>query len=111
MGKSNLQNDELTLRTAEPTDIWMHTKEIPGSHVIIRTNGKGEVPIPTLEEAANLAAFYSKAKNGSMVPVDYTLRKNVKKPNGAKPGMVIYLTNKTIYITPEEEKVNLMATE
>ena len=72
VGKSNLQNDELTLRTAEPTDIWMHTKEIPGSHVIIRTNGKGEVPIPTLEEAANLAAFYSKAKNGSMVPVDYT---------------------------------------
>lgn len=111
VGKSNLQNDELTLRTAEPTDIWMHTKEIPGSHVIIRTNGKGEVPIPTLEEAANLAAFYSKAKNGSMVPVDYTLRKNVKKPNGAKPGMVIYLTNKTIYITPEEEKVNQMVTE
>lgn len=111
VGKSNLQNDELTLRTAEPTDIWMHTKDIPGSHVIIRTNGTGEVPVPTLEEAASLAAYYSKAKNSSMVPVDYTLRKNVKKPNGAKPGMVIYLTNKTIYITPKEELIEQLKTE
>ena len=108
VGKSNLQNDELTLRIAEPTDIWLHTKEIPGSHVIIRTNGKDEVPIPTLEEAANIAAYYSKAKNSSMVPVDYTQRKNVKKPNGAKPGMVIYLTNKTIYITPDEQKIQAL---
>lgn len=108
VGKSNIQNDELTLRTAEATDIWMHTKDIPGSHVIIRTNGQSEVPIPTLEEAANLAAWFSKAKNSSMVPIDYTQRKNVKKPNGAKPGMVIYLTNKTIYVTPSEEKVNQM---
>lgn len=106
VGKSNLQNDELTLRIADPTDLWLHTKEIPGSHVIIRTNGKSEVPESTLEEAANLAAFYSKAKHSSMVPVDYTQRKNVKKPNGAKPGMVIYLTNRTIYITPDEDRVN-----
>lgn len=106
VGKSNLQNDELTLRTAEPTDIWMHTKNIPGSHVIIRTNGTGEAPVATLEEGATLAAYFSKAKDGSMVPIDYTLRKNVKKPNGAKPGMVIYLTNKTIYITPTEEQIN-----
>lgn len=111
VGKSNLQNDELTLRTAEPTDLWMHTKEIPGSHVIIRTNGQSEVPDTTLEEAANLAAFYSKAKTSSLVPVDYTQRKNIKKPNGAKPGMVIYLTNKTIYITPDETRVNEMKTE
>ena len=89
----------------------MHTKDIPGSHVIIRTNGKGEVPDTTMEEAANLAAFYSKAKNSSMVPVDYTLRKNVKKPNGAKPGMVIYLTNRTIYITPDENQITQMKTE
>ena len=109
MGKSNLQNDELTLRTAEPTDIWMHTKNIPGSHVIIRTNGAEEVPVSTLEEAATLAAYFSKAKQSSLVPVDYTQRKNVKKPNGAKPGMVIYLTNKTIYITPEEEKVQTLS--
>ncbi len=111
VGKSNLQNDELTLRIAEPTDIWMHTKEIPGSHVIIRTGGKSELPEATMEEAATLAAFYSKAKHSSMVPVDYTQRKNVKKPNGAKPGMVIYLTNKTIYITPDENKVNQMKTD
>lgn len=111
VGKSNLQNDELTLRTAEPTDLWLHTKEIPGSHVIIRTGGKAELPEATMEEAANLAAYYSKAKGSSMVPVDYTQRKNVKKPNGAKPGMVIYLTNKTIYITPDENRVKAMRTE
>lgn len=110
VGKSNLQNDELTLRIADSADIWMHTKDIPGSHVIIRTNGSGEAPVSTLEEAANLAAYYSKAKNSSMVPVDYTLRKNVKKPNGAKPGMVIYLTNRTIYITPDENRVQNMTT-
>lgn len=111
VGKSNLQNDELTLRTAELTDLWMHTKDIPGSHVIIRTNGQSELPEATMEEAANLAAFYSKAKNSSMVPVDYTQRKNIKKPNGAKPGMVIYLTNKTIYITPDEAWIQQMKTE
>ena len=111
VGKSNLQNDELTLRTAEPTDLWMHTKDIPGSHVIIRTNGQNELPETTMEEAANLAAFYSKAKNSSTVPVDYTQRKNIKKPNGAKPGMVIYLTNKTIYITPDEARIQQMKTE
>lgn len=111
VGKSNLQNDELTLRTAEPTDLWLHTKEIPGSHVIIRTNGQSELPEATMEEAANLAAFYSKAKHSSMVPVDYTQRKNIKKPNGAKPGMVIYLTNKTIYITPDEAHIQQMKTE
>ena len=64
-----------------------------------------------MEEAANLAAFYSKAKNSSMVPVDYTQRKNIKKPNGAKPGMVIYLTNKTIYITPDEARIQRMKNE
>ncbi len=108
VGKSNLQNDELTLRFADSMDIWLHTKEIPGSHGIIRTNGTGIASDTALEEASNLAAFYSKAKNSSMVPVDYTQRKNVKKPNGAKPGMVIYLTNRTIYVTPDEEKVNSM---
>ncbi len=108
VGKSNLQNDELTLRFADSTDIWLHTKEIPGSHVILRTNGTGEASDTALEEAANLAAYFSKAKNSSMVPVDYTLRKHIKKPNGAKPGMVIYLTNRTTYVTPEEEQVQAM---
>ncbi|WP_304508987.1 Rqc2 family fibronectin-binding protein [Anaerotignum sp.] len=108
VGKSNLQNDELTLRFADSNDLWLHTKEIPGSHVIIRTNGTGTTSDTALAEAANLAAYYSKAKNSSMVPVDYTLRKNVKKPNGAKPGMVIYLTNRTLYVTPNENKVQSM---
>ncbi|MFI3175399.1 MAG: NFACT family protein, partial [Bacillota bacterium] len=106
VGKSNLQNDELTLRFAQSTDIWLHTKEIPGSHVIIATNGTGTVPDTTLTEAGTLAAFFSRSRQGSMVPVDYTLRKNIKKPNGSKPGMVIYLTNQTMYITPSEEAVN-----
>lgn len=110
VGKSNLQNDELTLRFAESFDIWMHTKNIPGSHVIIRTNGNENIPNSTLLEAANLAAFYSKGKTGSNVPVDYTQKKNVKKPNGAKPGMVIYEKNKTIYITPDEQQIQNLET-
>ncbi|WP_317855745.1 Rqc2 family fibronectin-binding protein [Chakrabartyella piscis] len=111
VGKSNLQNDELTLRFADATDLWFHTKNIPGSHVIVRTNGTGVAPDATLEEAANLAAFYSKAKTSSLVPVDYTMKKNVKKPNGSKPGMVIYLTNQTIYITPNEDDVKRISEE
>lgn len=82
----------------------MHTKNIPGSHVIIKTEGKN-VPDNTLLEGAMLAAFFSKSKMSSQVPVDYTLKKNIKKPNGAKPGMVIYETNNTIYVTPTEELV------
>ena len=110
VGKSNLQNDTLTLRFAESNDIWLHTKEIPGSHVIIKTNGT-PVPDNTLLEAANLSAYFSKSQNGSQVPVDYTLRKYVKKPNGAKPGMVIYEKNKTIYITPQESMIKALETK
>lgn len=105
VGKNNKQNDELTLKFAKSQDIWLHTKNIAGSHVIIVTDGR-EVSETALEEASNLAAFYSKASTSSLVPVDYTLRKNIKKPNGAKLGMVIYETNKTIYVTPSEEKIN-----
>ena len=108
VGRNNTQNDELTLKTARNNDIWLHTKNIPGSHVIIFTKGTGTAPDNTLLEAANLSAFYSKAKNGANVPVDYTLKKYVKKPSGAKPGMVIYETNSTVYITPNEDKVNSM---
>jgi predicted ribosome quality control (RQC) complex YloA/Tae2 family protein len=107
VGKNNVQNDYLTLKFAVNQDIWLHTKDIPGSHVIIKTDGK-EVDDDTLKEAANLAAFYSKGRMSSKVPVDYTWRKNVKKPNGAKPGMVIYENNFTIYITPDEERINKM---
>lgn len=100
VGKNNIQNDYLTLKFANNHDIWLHTKDIPGSHVIIKTlNNFSE---KTLEEAANLAAYYSKGKDSSKVAVDYTEVKNVHKPNGAKPGMVIYYTNKTTYITPEK---------
>ena len=99
VGKNNLQNDYLSLKFANKNYMWMHTKDIPGSHVIICSN---DVPDNTLEEAAILAAFYSKAKTSSKVPVDYTLVKNLKKPNGAKPGMVIYHTNYTMYTEPKE---------
>jgi predicted ribosome quality control (RQC) complex YloA/Tae2 family protein len=100
VGKNNIQNDLLTLKFADKQDIWLHTKNIPGSHVIIK--GVGKVSDKTLEEAATLAAFYSKAKESTKVPVDYTEVKNVKKPSGSKPGMVIYYTNKTIYANPEK---------
>lgn len=104
VGKNNFQNDYLTLKFADKHDIWMHTKNIPGSHVIIKKYG--EIPEKTLLEAANLAAFYSKAKESSKVPVDYTEVKNVRKPSGSKPGMVIYYTNKTIFVTPENIELN-----
>lgn len=105
VGKNNRQNDYLTLRFANKEDIWLHTKDIPGSHVIIR-KGNTEVPQNTLYEAAILAAFYSKAKNSENVAVDYTKKKYVKKPNGAKPGMVIYEQNSTIYVTPKIEEIS-----
>ena len=104
VGKNNTQNDELTLRFAKALDMWFHTKDIAGSHVIVVSENK-EIPTTTLNEAANLAAFYSKASSSSLVPVDYTPKKFVKKPNGAKPGMVIYETNKTAYITPDEKLI------
>ncbi|MDR1704225.1 MAG: NFACT family protein [Clostridiales bacterium] len=100
VGKNNRQNDELTMKDAEPADIWLHTKDIPGSHVIIKAGGK-TVPDRTLEEAAKLAAYHSKARAGSLVPVDYALRKYVKKPGGAKPGAVIYTNQKTAFVKPE----------
>lgn len=102
VGKNNRQNDTLTLKLAGPSDIWMHTKDIPGSHVIIRAS---DPPKPTLYEGALLAAWYSRARGGAQVPVDYTPRRYVKKPSGAKPGMVIYTTNKTAYVTPTEEEL------
>lgn len=104
VGKNNIQNDYLTTKFAVGSDIWMHVKNIPGSHVIIKSKN-GIVSDTALLEGALLAAFFSKAKHSSNVPVDYTEKKNVKKPSGAKPGMVVYYTNKTIYVTPEESKI------
>lgn len=101
VGKNNRQNDKLTTSIASPNDTWLHVKDIHGSHVIIRS----EAPIPdgTLYEAAMLAAYYSKARGSANVPVDYTLVKYVKKPSGAKPGMVIYTHQHTVYVTPDKE--------
>jgi len=105
VGKNNIQNDRLTLKTAEPEDLWLHTKDIPGSHVIVKSQGR-ELAEQTLLEAGILAAYFSKAKNSTKVPVDYCPRKNVRKPSGAKPGMVIYDHYSTMFVTPDEEIVN-----
>ena len=102
VGRNSIQNDRLT-QAAAGNEMWLHAKDMPGSHVIIRT--EGEVPLTTLRQAALLAAWYSKGKNSSTVPVDYTLRKYVKKPSGAAPGKVIYTHQKTAYVTAEEEKI------
>ena len=102
VGRNNLQNDKLTLKTALPNDMWLHTQNIPGSHVIIRADGQ-DIPDSTIVEAAQLAATCSKGRNGTKIPVDYTLARYVKKPNGAKPGMVIFVNNKTILVDPSEK--------
>lgn len=102
VGKNNKQNDYLTFKLAKKTDIWLHTKDIPGSHVVIHSNEPDET---TLLEAATLSAYFSKARDSSSVPVDYTEIRQVKKPNGAKPGFVIYFEQKTLYVTPDEEVV------
>lgn len=102
VGRNNKQNDILTLKTARGADLWFHTKNIPGSHtLLVHEHGK-EFTDRAILEAAQLAAFYSKAKESANVPVDYTLIKNVKKPAGSKPGFVIYTTNQTAYVTPPE---------
>lgn len=102
VGKNNRQNDYLATVMASKNDLWFHTKNIPGSHVIVFCGGN-EVSEQTVLQAANLAAVNSKASDSAQVPVDYTPVKFVKKPNGAKPGMVIYTANKTVYVTPKGE--------
>ncbi|MCI2206174.1 MAG: NFACT family protein, partial [Oscillospiraceae bacterium] len=104
VGRNNHQNDLLTLKKAHKNDLWFHTQKVPGSHVILETSG--EAPSETaILECASLAAFYSHAKDSAQVPVDYTLVRYVSKPQGAKPGMVIYREQKTIYCTPDPEIV------
>ncbi len=92
VGKNNLQNEELTFKVAVGNDWWFHAKGIPGSHVIVKTNGD-ELPDRTFEEAGRLAAHYSKGRGNDKVEIDYLEKKNVKKPNGSKPGFVVYYTN------------------
>jgi len=103
VGRNNRQNDYLTLKLAAPMDLWLHTKEIPGSHVILRVPPGREVPERALHEAAALAAYHSRGRDSAAVPVDYTARKHVRKPSGAKPGMVIYEHQKTLWVTPDPE--------
>lgn len=98
VGKNNIQNDQLTFHFAEPGDIWMHANDIPGSHVILRSGGRSmdDIPDRAFEEAASLAAWYSAGRQQGKVEIDYLLRRNVKKPGGAKPGFVVYYTNYSI---------------
>ena len=102
VGKNNLQNDWLTLKKANKTDIWFHVKNIPGSHVILQSS---EATDEDIKETAEIAAYFSKAKNSAHVQVDYVADKRVKKPNGAKPGFVIYTGQNSIEVTPEKERV------
>ncbi len=102
VGKNNTQNDYLTFKFARRDEVWLHVKDIPGSHVIIRSTEPDET---TLLEAATVAAYFSKARASSGVPVDYTKARYVKKPSGAKPGFVIYTDQQTVYVTPDEQLV------
>ncbi|MBO5373876.1 MAG: NFACT family protein, partial [Clostridia bacterium] len=105
-GKNNKQNDYITTKLATKTDWWFHVKNLPGSHVLMQTDGE-EPPEVDFTEAAEIAAFYSKAQ-GNNIAVDYTPAKNVKKPSGSKPGYVIYHINWTAYVSPDEQKINRM---
>jgi predicted ribosome quality control (RQC) complex YloA/Tae2 family protein len=100
VGRNNIQNDQLTLKTADPKDLWLHTKNIPGSHVILKTNGK-TLTDDVVVTAAKIAAKHSKASGGTNVPVDCVEVRFVKKPAGSKPGKVIFTHNKTLYVTPD----------
>lgn len=100
VGKNNLQNDELTFQTARGNDWWFHAKGAPGSHVIVQTNGD-ELPDSTFEEAARLAAYYSSNRGAEKVEIDYVEKKHVRKPNGSRPGFVVYYTNYSMMIDPD----------
>lgn len=106
IGRNNRQNDRLTLRTAKPDDVWLHVKDLPGAHVVLQLAGGVSVPSEqVLKEAAQLAAYYSSARSSSNVAVDWTRARYVRKPKGARPGMVIYDHHQTIYVTPDEHAV------
>lgn len=105
VGRNNRQNDELSKKLAARDDLWFHTKEIPGSHVIIRNFDRRPIPEQTIQEAATLSAYFSKARESANVQVDYTQIKNVSKPKGAKPGMVIYVNYQTLVVNPDDKLV------
>lgn len=108
IGKNNFQNDELTFKFATGSDWWFHAKGIPGSHVVVKTNGE-ELPDRAFEEAGRLAAYYSKGRENDKVEIDYLEKKNVKKPNGSKPGFVVYYTNYSLVATPDVSGLTLLS--
>ncbi|MCI9338617.1 MAG: fibronectin/fibrinogen-binding protein [Lachnospiraceae bacterium] len=108
VGKNNFQNDELTFKFATGNDWWFHAKQIPGSHVVVKTGNAKELPDRTFEEAARLAAYYSKGRGQEKVEVDYIQKKHVKKPNGAKPGFVVYYTNYSMAIDSDISRIQLV---
>ncbi|MCI9082215.1 MAG: fibronectin/fibrinogen-binding protein [Lachnospiraceae bacterium] len=105
IGKNNFQNDELTFKFASGNDWWFHAKGMPGSHVIVKTNGE-ELPDRAFEEAGRLAAYYSKGRQNDKVEIDYLEKKNVKKPKGSKPGFVVYYTNYSLVASPDISGLN-----
>ena len=105
VGRNNTENDYITFKLGQKTDWWFHTKDIPGSHTILITEGK-DVPESSILEAARIAAYHSKARESTNVAVDYTLVKHVSKPNGAKPGMVIFVNNRTLFVDPALPDIN-----
>lgn len=107
VGKNNYQNEELTFHFANGDDWWFHAKGQPGSHVIVKCKGE-EMPDRTFEEAGKLAAYYSKGRQAPKVEIDYIQKKHVKKPNGAKPGFVVYYTNYSLLIDPDISQIKLL---
>ena len=105
VGRNNLQNDKLTMKTARGKDMWFHTKKAPGSHVVVISEG-ADIPLKTQNEAAMLAVYHSSLKDSARVEIDYTFVKNIKKTNDLKPGMVIYDTYESAVITPDMEVIN-----
>ena len=106
VGKNNLQNEELTFHFASGNDWWFHAKKAPGSHVIVKSGG-AELPDTTFEEAGRLAAYYSSQRGSEKVEIDYVEKKHVKKPNGGKPGFVVYYTNYSLVIDSDISRIRL----
>ena len=109
VGKNNFQNDDLTFRFATGNDWWFHAKKIPGSHVVVKAENVAELPDRTFEEAARLAAYYSKGRQQEKVEIDYIQKKHVKKPAGAKPGFVVYYTNYSMAIDSDISGIQLIS--
>jgi Predicted RNA-binding protein homologous to eukaryotic snRNP len=107
VGKNNYQNEELTFKFATGNDWWFHAKKMAGSHVIVKSNNE-ELPDSTFEEAGRLAAYYSSGRTAPKVEIDYIQKKHVKKPNGSKPGFVVYYTNYSLMIEPDISGLTLV---